>query len=318
MTSKAPDRACVASFVRTCRQPHTSQAFGDEIFFAVTECGSRLPSSTPHPKEPLSALGGIRHRVPPRPRVDVRFAALAARRIACVSAASAAMSPAWETISVHVVAADVVLPNTGSTAAVVTTGTGKLGPVVVAVSGGQAAPRLGALLLANCQERRRSVLVPIEAIRALGGIRHRVPPRLRIDVRFAALTARRKACVSAAPAAMSPARETISVHIVAADVAHPNTGSTAAMVTTGTGKLGPVVVAVSGRQAAPGLGALLLANCQERRRSVLVPIEAIRALGGICHRVPPRLRIDLRFAALAARRKACVSTAPAAMSPARE
>merc|ERR1719436_1817305 len=171
MTSKAPDRACVASFVRTCRQPHTSQAFGDEIFFAVTECGSRLPSSTPHPKEPLSALGGLRDRVKPRLRVDVRFAALAARRIARVSAASAAMSPAREPVTVHVEAADVAHSNTGSTAAAITTGTGKLGPLVVAVSGRQAAPCLGSLLPAKCQERSLRVFStrrPTQAV-AIGG-----------------------------------------------------------------------------------------------------------------------------------------------------
>jgi len=86
----------------------------------------------------FSALGGLADGVPSALRA-FGLAALAARCIACVSAASTTLPLAWEAVPVHVLAADVTLTHTGTAAALVSTSAFELGPVIIPAGHGRLA-----------------------------------------------------------------------------------------------------------------------------------------------------------------------------------
>merc|ERR1719166_912076 len=78
----------------------------------------------------LSALGVFADRVPCTPRA-FRLAALAAWRIACVSAAPTALPLAWKAVPIDILAADIMLAHTGTAAALVSGSAFEPGSVVV-------------------------------------------------------------------------------------------------------------------------------------------------------------------------------------------
>jgi len=101
----------------------------------------------------LSALRVFAHGVPGTPWA-VRPAALAAWRVACVSAATTALSMAWKVVPVDILTADIVLAHTGTTAAPVSASALELGSIVVpALHRRLATPRGRILCTANRQER---------------------------------------------------------------------------------------------------------------------------------------------------------------------
>merc|ERR1719511_534979 len=149
------------------------------------------------PDEAGSALGRLGDRVPAALRVDERTTTLAARRIARVSATPAALSLAWEAVSVHVNAADITHSDTSTHAAAITASAREVGPLSIdALGGWQPPPSLQVLLRAKCQERILLLLAPEEPGSAFGVSGDRIPAAFRMHPGATALAARRIACVS--------------------------------------------------------------------------------------------------------------------------
>jgi len=101
----------------------------------------------------LSAFCFFADGVPCTPRA-FRLAALAAWRIACVSAATTTLSMAWKAVSIDILAANIMLAHTGTTAAPVSASAFELGSIMVpALHRRLATPRGRILCTANRQER---------------------------------------------------------------------------------------------------------------------------------------------------------------------
>jgi len=101
----------------------------------------------------LSALRLFANGVPCTPRA-LRPAALAAWCIACVSTAATTLPMAWKAVPVDILAADIMLAHTGTTAAPVSASTFELGSIVVpALHRRLATPRGRILRTAHRQER---------------------------------------------------------------------------------------------------------------------------------------------------------------------
>jgi len=150
----------------------------------------------------LSALGVFADWVPCTLR-PCRLAALAAWRIACISAAPAALSLARKVVPIDILAADIMLAHTGTAAALVTGSTFEPGSIVV-----------------RALHRRLSAL----CLFAYG-----VPCTLR-PFGLAALAAWCSACVSAATTTIPLAWETVPQDILAANIILAHTGVATTLV----------------------------------------------------------------------------------------
>jgi len=162
----------------------------------------------------LSALGVFADGVPCTPRA-FRLAALAAWRIACVSAAPTALSLAWKAIPIDILAADIMLAHTGTAAALVSGSAFEPGSVVVRA-------------LHRC-------------LSALGVFADGVPCTLRA-FGLAALAAWCSACVSAATATIPLAWETVPQDILAANIFLAHASVATALVASGALELVAVAV----------------------------------------------------------------------------
>merc|ERR1740123_1007609 len=101
----------------------------------------------------LSALTGCADGVPCAPR-SFRLTALAAWRIACVTAASTTVPLTWKAVPLDVLAADIMLAHTGTATTTVSTSAFEPGPVIIlALHRRLATSRGGILRSAKRQER---------------------------------------------------------------------------------------------------------------------------------------------------------------------
>jgi len=203
-------------------------------------CPSALPSDC--------TLGGLGDRVPPGLGDPRRPAALAARRVARVSAAAAlplVVSLAWEVVPQDVLAARITMSHTSASAAPVASSALEL---------------LALLIPALCGFRKAWRLF------ARG-----VPCAPRAS--WLAALAPRSGTRVAATLAATLAWEVVTLHVLAAEVAHSHTRSTAALVSSGAVEFHPLwVLALRGGQATSSVGgqgqmvvqADVLAQCQER------------------------------------------------------
>jgi len=230
------------------------------------------------------ALSGLGDGVPPTFLNERGFATLAAWRRACVATALTTAALAWEEIPIHVLAADISLPHTDIAAAAIATSAHELCALSIPASSGW---QLCFRILSSICEC------------ALGITGDGVPPTFLNERGFATLAARCRACIATALATSSLAWEGISIHVLAADISLPNTDVAAAAIATSAHKLCALSIpARSGWQ----LCFRLLSSARECALSI------------IGDRVPPTFLNGGGFATLAARRRACVATALAAVS----
>jgi len=213
------------------------------------------------------ALGILGDGVPPAFLDQGGLATLAARRRACVAAALATASLAWEVVSIHILAADITLGHTDIAAATITASAQELRPLAICASGGR--------ILSSAREC------------ALGILGDGVPLALVHEGGFATLAARRRASVATALAAVSLAWEVVSIHVLAAEIAHPHTDVAAATITASALELVPLSIpAHTGWQSPPCFRILVTAHSQER--TLLASTLAIcRALLSKRHRRAP-------------------------------
>jgi len=171
------------------------------------------------------ALGCLGDWVPTGFRHPRGFAALAARSITRISAATTAIPCACEAVPQDIVAADITLGHTDIATALVA------GRTLESVA-----------LLVPALHRIRSTL---------GVLCDGVPATLRA-FGLAALAARCIACVSAAPTALALAWKAVPIHILAADIPLAHTSTATAPISASTLELGSVTIpARHWRQAPP-------------------------------------------------------------------
>lgn len=213
------------------------------------------------------ALGILGDGVPPAFLDQGGLATLAARRRACVATALAAASLAWEEVPIHILAADITLPHTDIAAATVTASAQELRPPSIRASGGR-------ILRSACEC-------------ALGILGDGVPPAFLNEGGFATLAARRRASVATALAAVSLAWEVVSIHVLAAEIAHPHTDIAAAAITASALELVPLSIpAHTGWQSPPCFRILVTAHSQERT-FLASTLAVCRALLSKRHRRAP-------------------------------
>jgi len=227
-----------------------------------------------------------------------RFATLAARREACVSTASAAISFAWEVISIHVRAANITLRDTDIAATAVSGGASKRNPMAILAQ--------HSIRTLFCFRSLLSLLGRGPTLCALGLLADRVPLTGWFENGLATLAARRIACVSTAPTAVALAWKVVSISVFAANITLRNADIAAAFVSGSARKWRAIaILALHWRRT-------LLCFCS--LLSLPGPGPILCALGLLADRVPLTRRLEQRLATFAARREACVSTAPAAVA----
>jgi len=170
----------------------------------------------------LSALGVFADGVPCTLRA-FRLAALAAWCRACISAAATTIPLAWELVPQDILTANIILAHAGVATALVARGTLEL--VALAVRA-----------LRRC-------------LSALGVFADGVPCTFRA-FRLAALAAWRITCISAAPTALSLAREAVPIDILAADIMLAHTSTAAALVSGSAVEPGSIVIPALHRRLA--------------------------------------------------------------------